>query len=98
MLIVLGEVAGVFWVLDLVSVGRPGHGPAHLFIESATESGLAWDFGKEEEGRPGSLPPEDACWTHSALWGGHPGGLEAWPLLDFVDPRNFFLLLSEGEG
>ena len=38
-----GEVSGVYRLLDSAAVGCPGHGPAHLLIESAAEIGFQWD-------------------------------------------------------
>ena len=50
------EVPGVFRLLDLVAAGRPGHGPVHLLLQSASKLGFAWDSNEEGWIRPG-LPP-----------------------------------------
>ena len=38
-----GEVSGVYRLLDSVAEGCPGHGIAHLIVESAAEIGFQWD-------------------------------------------------------
>ena len=50
------EVPSVFRLLDLAAVGRPGHGPVHLLLQSAGQLGFAWDSREEGWLRPG-LPP-----------------------------------------
>ena len=35
-----GEVPRVYRLLDLAAAGRPGHGPAHLLLQSAVNWGL----------------------------------------------------------
>ena len=50
------EVQRVYRLLDLVASGRPGHGPIHLLISSASQLGFAWDSHEEGWLRPG-LPP-----------------------------------------
>ena len=50
------EVQRVYRLLDLVAAGRPGHGPVHLLISSASQLGFAWDSNEEGWIRPG-LPP-----------------------------------------
>ena len=47
---------GFFTMLDLISIGAPGHGPVHLLLISAAELGFAWDGGERGWVRP-SLPP-----------------------------------------
>ena len=37
------EVSGVYWLLGSADDGCPGHGPAHLLVESAAEIGFRWD-------------------------------------------------------
>ena len=37
------EEPRIFWMLDLISGGAPGHGPVHLLVISAAELGFAWD-------------------------------------------------------
>ena len=51
-----GEVPRVFRLLDLAAAGRPGHGPVHLLLQSASLLGFAWDSSEEGWIRPG-LPP-----------------------------------------
>ena len=49
------EVPGVYRLLDSVAEGCPGHGPAHLLVESAAEVGFQWDpevLGWERPGLP----------------------------------------------
>ena len=50
------EEPRIFRMLDLISRGAQGHGPAHLLLISAAELGFAWD--REEKGwvRFPSLP------------------------------------------
>ena len=50
------EVPRVFRLLDLAAAGRPGHGPVHLLLHSASLLGYAWDSSEEGWLRPG-LPP-----------------------------------------
>ena len=50
------RVQRIYRLLDLVAAGRPGHGPIHLLISSASELGFAWDSQEEGWLRPG-LPP-----------------------------------------
>ena len=50
------DVPRIFRLLDLAAAGRPGHGPVHLLIQSASQLGFAWDSGEEGWLRPG-LPP-----------------------------------------
>ena len=50
------EVPRVYRMLDFAAAGRPGHGPVHLLIQSASLIGLAWDSNQEGWIRPG-LPP-----------------------------------------
>ena len=38
-----GEVPRVYRLLHSVAEGCPGHGPAHLLVESAAEIGFQWD-------------------------------------------------------
>ena len=38
----LGDVSRVYRLLEHVADGRPGHGPAHLLVESAAEIGFVW--------------------------------------------------------
>ena len=51
-----GEVPRVYRLLDLAAAGRPGHGPVHLLLHSASQIGYAWDSHEEGWLRPG-LPP-----------------------------------------
>ena len=49
------EVPRVLRLLDSAAEGCPGHGPAHLLVESAAEIGLQWDsrlLGWERLGLP----------------------------------------------
>ena len=39
------EVPRIYRLLDLAAAGRPGHGPVHLLLNSASELGFAWDSG-----------------------------------------------------
>ena len=50
------EVRRVYRLLDLAAAGRPGHGPVHLLLHSASQLGFAWDSQEEGWLRPG-LPP-----------------------------------------
>ena len=50
------EVDRIYRSLDLVSAGRPGHGPIHFLLESPDELGFAWDSAEEGWLRPGLLP------------------------------------------
>ena len=49
-----GEAHRIYRLLDLAC--RPGHGPAHLLLESAAEIGFAWDSAEEGWLRPGLIP------------------------------------------
>ena len=49
-----GEVSRVFRILEHVAGGCPGHGPAHLLVESAAEIGFVW-------------PPELVVWVREGL-------------------------------
>ena len=45
----------MYRLLDSAAEGRPGHGPAHLLVESAAEIGFQWDsrvLGWERPGLP----------------------------------------------
>ena len=49
------EVPRVYRTIGTASEGCPGHGPAHLLVESATEVGFHWDpdvLGWERPGLP----------------------------------------------
>ena len=50
------EVSRAYRLLDLVTAGRPGHGPVHLLFQSAVRLGFSWDSKEEGWLRPG-LPP-----------------------------------------
>ena len=50
-----GEVFSICRLLERAADGCPGHGPAHLLVESAAEIGFVWSpdvFGWEREGLP----------------------------------------------
>ena len=49
-----GEVFRVYRLLGTAAEGRPGHGPAHLLIQSAAEIGFRWD-------------PENLAWDRPGL-------------------------------
>ena len=49
------EVGRVYRLLELVSEGCPGHGPAHRLSDSASEIGIRWDPVKMGWSRPGLL-------------------------------------------
>ena len=49
----LGEVSRVYRLLGSAAEGSPGHGPAHLLIQSAAEIGFRWDPGELALDRPG---------------------------------------------
>ena len=48
-----GEVRRVYRLHDSVAEDCPGHGPAHLLVESAAEIGFRWDFRVLGWDRPG---------------------------------------------
>ena len=50
------EEPRIFRMLDLIARGPPGHGPVHLLLISAAESGFAWN-GDELGWVRVSLPP-----------------------------------------
>ena len=50
------EEPRIFRMLDLISMGAQGHGPVHLLLISAAETGFAWD-GDEKGWVRVSLPP-----------------------------------------
>ena len=54
-----GEVSRVYRLLSSAAEGSPGHGPAHLLIQSAAEVGFRWDPEELAWDRPG--------WSYSAL-------------------------------
>ena len=70
-----GEVARAYRLLDLVAVGRPGHGPIHLLLECAAELGFAWDSSVEGWIRPGLPPFRMLAGTHQHFWAAI---LDAW--------------------
>ena len=79
------EEPRIFRMLDLISRGAQGHGPVHLLLISAAETGFAWD-GEEKGWVRVSLPPLRMMTGpiqhyRSAI-------LEAWHL-DFLSERVF---------
>ena len=48
-----GEVSRVYRLLESAAEGSPGHGPAHLLVQSAAEIGFRWDPGELAWDRPG---------------------------------------------
>ena len=51
----LGEVSRVYRLLRSAAEGCPGHGPAHLLVQSAAEIGFRWDPCELAWDRPGLL-------------------------------------------
>ena len=49
-----GEVSRVYRLLGSAAEGSPGHGPAHLLLQSAAEIGFRWD-------------PEELAWDRPGL-------------------------------
>ena len=49
-----GEVSRVYRLLGIAAGGGPGHGPAHLLVQSAAEIGFRWD-------------PEELAWDRPGL-------------------------------
>ena len=50
-----GEVFRVFGLLGSAADGCPGHGPAHLLVESAAEIGFHWSHAEVGWGRAASF-------------------------------------------
>ena len=69
------EVPRVHWMIGSDAEGCPGHGPAHLLVESAADVGLHWGLdvlGWERPGLPvlGNLagPIQHACLVWLSFW------------------------------
>ena len=50
-----GEVSRVYRLLESAAEGSPGHGPVHLFLQSAAVIGFRWD-------------PEELAWDRPGLF------------------------------
>ena len=50
-----GEMSRVYPLMESAAECSPGHGPAHLLIQSAAEIGFRWDPGELAWDRPGLL-------------------------------------------
>ena len=84
------ELARVYSLLRVVSVGAPGHGPVHLLVSSALSLGFSWDSDRCVWIRPG-LPARDAWRTKVAGDLSSRAGFRGGRYLDF---RGSLKLLS----
>ena len=71
-----GEVSRFYRLLEHAADGCPGHGPAHLLVESAAEIGFVWSPEMGGWAREGVAALEQLGRSRSALPGCYSGSLE----------------------
>ena len=70
-----GEVARVYWLLDSIAEGCPGHCPVHLLVDSAAETGFQWNSRQLGWERPGLPVLSNLAGLIQHFWS---AVLEAW--------------------